>query len=124
MIWIQRLFVFLVSGTIVNVWLFRYNQNTAYRGNGAENLYEEFVAYGLNETFFYLIGGLKLTAAFGLFLGLFWKKSLLPSARIIALLMTGAIAMHLKIADPLMRSMPAASMLGLCLGIILMEKRK
>ena len=75
MLWIQRLFVFLISGTIVNVWLFRSGQATLYRGGAAANLRDEFMTYGLNDTLFYLVGGLKLLAAVALLLGLVWKKN-------------------------------------------------
>lgn len=124
MLWIQRLFVFLISGTIVNVWLFRSGQATLYRGGAAANLREEFMAYGLNDTLFYLVGGLKLLAAVALLLGLVWKKTLLPAAYLIALLMIGALAMHFKVADPLLRSLPAATMLLLCYGVIQLEKKQ
>ncbi len=111
MIWIYRLFIILVSGTVFNVWLFRMNQATSYRGSNALSLKEEFLAYGLNDTFFYLIGGIKLLAALCLLLGLRFKQTVRPSAQIIAVLMLGAIAMHFKIADPLMKSLPAIGML-------------
>ena len=37
----------------------------------------------------------------------------LPAASVLALLMLGAIAMHLKIQDPLLKSVPALSMLAM-----------
>ena len=81
------------------------------------------MVYGLNDTLFYLVGGLKLLAAVALLLGLVWKKTLLPAAYLIALLMIGALAMHFKVADPLLRSLPAATMLLLCYGVIQLEKK-
>jgi len=122
MIWIYRLFIILVSGTVFNVWLLRMNQATSYRGSNALSLKEEFLAYGLNDTFFYLIGGIKLLAALGLLLGLRFKQTVRPSVQIIAVLMLGAIAMHFKIADPLMKSLPAIGMLSMCLVILRLNK--
>ena len=106
MIWLYRLLIVLVSGTVFNVWLLRLGNATPYRGGTATNLQEEFLAYGLNETVFYLIGGVKLLAALGLLIGLKIPQTVKPSAQIIAVLMFGAIGMHFKIADPIVRSYP------------------
>ncbi len=65
MIWLYRLLIVLVSGTVFNVWLLRLGNATPYRGGAASTLQEEFLAYGLNDTVFYLIGGVKLLAALG-----------------------------------------------------------
>ena len=94
-----------------------------YRGGTANTLQEEFLAYGLNETLFYLIGGLKLLAAVGLIVGLKVSKTVKPSTQIIAVLMFGAIAMHLKIGDPIVRSLPAIAMLTMCVIILRLNKR-
>ncbi len=123
MIWIYRLFIVLVSGTIFNVWLLRMNQATPYRGSTAGSLKEEFLAYGLSEPIFYLIGGIKLLAALALFFGLRVKQTVLPSVQIIIVLMLGAIAMHLKVADPLLKSLPAIGMLSMCLIIMRLHKQ-
>ena len=123
MIWIYRLLIVLVSGTVLNVWLLRMGKVTPYRGGDATTLAEEFIAYGLNETIFYIIGGIKLIAALGLLIGLGFKNFITPSAQVISVLMIGAIAMHLKVADPLIKSLPAICMLIMCLGIIRLHKQ-
>lgn len=123
MIWIYRLFIVLVSGTVFNVWLLNMDQSSPYRGADAANLQAEFLAYGLSETIFYLIGGIKLMAALALFFGLRFKRTVVPAAQIIAVLMLGAITMHFKVADPLLKSLPAIGMLGMCLIIIRLHKR-
>lgn len=123
MIWLYRLLIVLVSSTVFNVWLLRLGNATPYRGGAATNLQEEFLAYGLNETVFYLIGGVKLLAALGLLIGLKVPQTVKPSAQIIAVLMLGAIGMHFKIADPIVRSLPALAMLGMCLGILRLNKK-
>lgn len=123
MIWIYRLFIVLVSGTVFNVWLLNMDQASPYRGSAAPNLKEEFLAYGLSENIFYLVGGIKLLAALALFFGLRVKQTVVPSAQIIAVLMIGAIGMHLKVADPLLRSVPALGMLAMCLVILRLHKR-
>jgi len=123
MIWIYRLFISLVSGTVFYVWLLNMNNTSPYRGGAAVSLKEEFLAYGLSESIFYLIGGIKLLAALALFFGLRFKRIIVPSTQIIAVLMIGAIAMHLKVADPLLKSLPAIGMLSMCLIILRLHKR-
>lgn len=121
--WIYRLLIVLVSGTVFNVWLLRFGQPTPYRGANATSLQSEFLAYGLSENIFYIIGGVKLLAALALLLGLKFKQTVRPAATIIAILMVGAIAMHFKIADPLVKSLPAITMLGMSLGILSLNKK-
>ncbi len=37
----------VVALGILNVWIIRFNRSTQYRGGGAQNMREEFQAYGL-----------------------------------------------------------------------------
>ena len=53
-----------VGLTVINVWLFRSNKSTSYRGGDATNLMEEFAVYGL-EDYFILIGLIKVSLAGG-----------------------------------------------------------
>ena len=46
----------VVSLVVINVWLFRFNKSTIYRGGTASNMIEEFAIYGLNGTMVYIIG--------------------------------------------------------------------
>lgn len=122
MIWIYRILIVLVSGTILNVWFLRQAQATPYRGADALSLKEEFLAYGLSEPLFYTIGGIKVLAAIMLLIGLKVKKWVKPAAQIIALLMVGAIAMHLKVGDPMLKSVPAIVMLAMSISILRLDK--
>ena len=88
-----------------------------YRGGAAANMLEEFAAYGLPAWSCYLVGFLKVASAFALLAGLLYPAVVLPAAIIIAVLMAGAVAMHLKVGDPFMKSLPALSVLILS-GII------
>jgi uncharacterized membrane protein YphA (DoxX/SURF4 family) len=117
----MQLFLFglriVVALGLMNVWLLRFSQSTPYRGGAARNMPEEFAAYGLPAWFTYLIGTLKVGAALCLMAG-FWLPGLIfPAAMAICLLMVGALAMHLKIGDPLKKSIPALIMLALCAAI-------
>lgn len=123
MIWIYRLCIVLLSGTIFNVWFFRFNKATAYRGGEASTLKEEFIVYGLEGPMIYLIGGVKLLACALLLFGLRFKALVRPSAITLIILMLGALAMHAKVGDPLMRSLPAALLLGLGSAIFFLDRK-
>jgi uncharacterized membrane protein YphA (DoxX/SURF4 family) len=110
----------IVALGILNVWLLRSGRATSYRGGGAGSLREEFSNYGLSIRAMYVVGGLKIASAFGLLLGLFLPFLIKPSAAILIILMLGAIAMHLKIKDPLMRSLPAGCILLLSVLILIL----
>ena len=103
---------------LLNVWLLRFNQRTAYRGGSAGSMREEFAAYGLPAWFAYVIGVLKVGAAIALIVGIWIPALVLPAAALIGVLMLGALSMHIKIHDPLTKSLPALGMLALSLGIV------
>ena len=46
----------IISVGLINVWLFRFNKVTQYRGGGANNMKEEFQAYGLPIWLMYVVG--------------------------------------------------------------------
>ena len=102
---------------LLNVWLLRFNRRTAYRGGDAASMPQEFASYGLPAWFAYVIGSLKIGAALALIAGIWIPTLVLPAAALVSILMLGALAMHIKIADPLKKSLPALGMLALCLAI-------
>lgn len=105
---------------IFNVWLLRFGQSTEWRGGDAKNMKEEFAVYGLPSWFVGVIGGLKLLLAVALVAGI-WVPSLVrPAAIGMAILMLGAIAMHIRVKDPIKRSAPAFSMLVLSLLLLVL----
>lgn len=108
----------VVGCGLLNVWLLRFNQATAYRGGSASSMLEEFAAYGLPAWSCYLVGFLKVASAFALLAGLYYPVLILPAASVVAALMAGAIVMHLKVADPFKKSLPALSMLTLSLLMV------
>jgi len=113
---IIKVFIFF---SIVNVWFLRFNKPTSWRAGQAANMKKEFEVYGLSETMLYLVGGLKVLAATLLVTSIWAPQLTLPSAGIMALLMAGAITMHIKVKDPLKKSFPAFSFLVLSLLLIL-----
>jgi hypothetical protein len=102
---------------IFNVWLVRPGKATEWRGGTAQNLKEEFAAYGLPDWSMGLIGFLKLLCAALLIVGIWVPVVTQPAAIALAVLMLGAVAMHVKVKDPAQRSLPALIMLLLCLVV-------
>ena len=103
---------------LLNVWLIRFKKSTDYRGGSAQNMKEEFAAYGLPEWFCYVVGGLKIVSGVVLLIGLFVPGLALYPALVVSVLMLGALAMHVKVKDPIKKSVPAAAVLALCVLII------
>lgn len=113
----------IVSLVVFNVWLFRFNKSTIYRGGEASNMIEEFAVYGLNETMVYLIGGLKILAALGLLIGFFKDKITIPSALLMSGLMMGAIFMHFKVEDEAIKFLPAGLMFTFSICIFYLQRK-
>ena len=112
-----------VSILVMNVWLFRFNKETPYRGGNAKNMIEEFAAYGLDLNTMYLVGSLKIIASLGLIIGLLKTKISVYSSLLMAILMTGAIYFHFKISDPAIKYFPSALMLTCSIFIYFSSKK-
>ncbi|MBF24921.1 MAG: hypothetical protein CMP49_00150 [Flavobacteriales bacterium] len=108
----------LISLTILNVWIVRYNKKTQWRGGEAKSLMEEFHVYGLPHWFMLIIGFLKISLALLLIVGLWIPSVNLYTACAMSVLMLGAIIMHLKVNDPIKKSLPALSILVLLISLI------
>ena len=112
----------IVGLGLLNVWLVRPKSATAYRGGSATSLKEEFAVYGLPSAAFYIVGALKVTAAVVLILGVWIALPVQIAAAVIAALMVGAIIMHVKVRDPLVRAAPATIMLLLSTAIVVLTQ--
>ena len=108
----------IIALGILNVWLIRFNKKTSYRGGNAKSLKEEFKVYGLPNWSFFTIGFLKISLAFFLILGIWYKDITIYATIGMAILMIGAIFMHFKVKDPLKKSIPALSILAMLITII------
>ena len=97
----------VVALGILNVWLLRYGKQTAWRGGDAKSLKEEFATYGLPSWFMGVVGFLKILFAALLIMGVWLPAATKPAAIGMSVLMLGAVSMHLKVKDPLKKSMPA-----------------
>lgn len=113
-----RVSMAVIALGIVNVWLVRAGRPSGYRGGSAKTLREEFQVYGLPSWAMPVVGGLKLAFAAMLVLRLFNVPAYARIGAIgIAVLMVGAIAMHVKVKDEWKKSLPAATMLVLSLFV-------
>ena len=112
--------LFIALG-LLNVWLVQSGRSTPYRGGDAVTLKGEFLVYGLPGWAVYLVGFLKIVAALALIVGIWLPALVFPAVVVIGVLMVGAIAMHVRVSDPLKKSIPALIMLVLCVLRVLMR---
>jgi len=108
----------LLALGLVNVWILRFRKPSAWRGAAAPDMRAEFAAYGLPPWFVGVVGTLKLACAAGLLIGLWVPALVVPAAGLLAALMLGAVLMHVKISDPVRRSLPAFLMLAGCVTLL------
>ena len=96
---------------LINVWIFRFDRATEYRGGEAKNMKEEFIAYGLPVWLMYFVGFMKLAIAIMLIISFWIEELLVYNLVVLALLMVAALLMHVKVKDPIKKSYPALSIL-------------
>ncbi len=109
----------IISVSILNVWLIRFNKATTYRGGDANSMKEEFAAYGLPDWSMYFVGSIKVLLSLIIIYSVFINSiDLLICYYLMSFFMIGAIIMHIKIKDPIKKSLPAISILILLLTII------
>ena len=108
----------IIAFTLLNVWLIRCNKQTIFRGGDSTSMEEEFSTYGLPKWFMYTIGCMKVIIAILLIVGI-WINALNFYCYIsLCVLMLGAIIMHLKVKDEMIKSVPAFSILTLLLLLL------
>ena len=118
---LSKLLSVIVGLTVMNVWIFRSDKSTLFRGGDANNLIEEFEVYGLGE-YFLIIGIIKVGLAILLILSLYFTKVRFFAASGIAVMMLVAIFMHINVGDELIKSLPASILLLSSLIIAYAEK--
>jgi uncharacterized membrane protein YkgB len=111
----------IVGISILNVWLVQNKKATRWRGGNATTLMEEFQVYGLPVWSCYAIGILKVVFALMLLAGIWVPELIQVAASGLALLLAGSVAMHFRVNDPIVKSLPAGIFLVLCLGIIVLS---
>jgi VIT1/CCC1 family predicted Fe2+/Mn2+ transporter len=112
----------LIAFGLINVWLLRSGRQTKYRGGDARTMKEEFSVYGLPVWFMYMVGFFKILIAVVMLITVFVPFLMqtlgITALCILCLLMLGAISMHIKVRDPLVKIIPAMGMLVLALLVL------
>lgn len=108
----------LLALGIFNVWIFRRNRPTAYRPDGAANIREEFQRYGFPEGTWKVVGASKVLIAGMLIAGIFFPVVVPFAAGALTVLMIGAVASHLRVGDPMVKSVPALLMLAMSAAVV------
>ena len=101
----------LIALGIYNVWLLRRDRPTAYRPDGAQNIEEEFARYGLPGWAWIAVGAAKVTLATALLIAIAVPGLAPWAGGLMALFMLSAVVAHVRVSDPLMKSVPALLML-------------
>ncbi len=97
----------IIAIGLINVWLVRFHKPTKYRGGGAGNMVDEFAVYGLPKWFMYLVGAGKIIIAVLMIIGFWVPMVIYPASLLLAVLMVGAILMHIKVKDSFIKAVPA-----------------
>lgn len=108
----------IVGLSILNVWLVNSKKPSRWRGGSAQTIHEEFAAYGLPTWSVYVIGASKVGLAILLLASIKFLFLQEVAAFGLVFFLSGSVLMHFKIKDSLFKSIPAASFLILCLGIV------
>ena len=106
--WINVVQVF-IAVAMFDVWLFRYNRPQRARGGDAQTMAEEFRVYGLPDWFRGVVRVLKLAAGTLMVVGIWSPQAALAAGIALVVLMGGAITMHIKVRDPIYKSIPATT---------------
>ncbi len=120
--WIVPIIQLVIAFGLINVWLVRFRRPTKYRGAGAQNMKEEFSVYGLPEWSLYVVGFFKVMIAMSMIVTVLIPELMfligVPALVILTVLMFGAIAMHIKVRDSFIKSLPAVLMLSMSLLVL------
>lgn len=96
----------VIAVSVLYVWTFRF-----------DNIVKEFREYRLSDTFRSLVGAAKIAASTLLIVGVWYPELVLVPALVMAVLMAGAQASHLKVRHRLAAFVPSAVLLLLSLFV-------
>ncbi len=113
--WIVPALQVAIALGLINVWIVRKGRATKYRGGSAQNMKEEFIAYGLPVWSMYIVGFLKIVIALVMLVVAFLPHFMYPfglsALALLVVLMSGAVVMHMKVKDSFVKTLPAILML-------------
>lgn len=110
-----------IAIAMFDVWLFRYDRPQRARGGNARTMVEEFRVYGLPDWLRNVVRVLKLSAGTLMVVGLWSPLAAFIAGAVLVVLMGGAIVMHVKVRDPLYKSIPAVTFFVLS-GLVTFER--
>ena len=117
---ILSVFQAVIGLSVLRVWLLNFNKPTKWRAGNAISMREEFEVYGLPDWTLYMVGLLKVAFSVGLLAGIWLPELVVTSAAGIAFFMFFAILMHIRVKDPIVKSIPAITFFTLSILIILL----
>ena len=104
----------IVGASILFVWLFRTNVPTNFRVGQAQSLREEVTEAGFPDYVYDVMRIVKPIFAFFLIMGIVWNPITLPCMAFTTIFMIGAVVMHIKVRDNLIKMLPAVTLLLFC----------
>ena len=113
-----QVFVALV---IFNVWTFRAEKPTKYRGGTARTLREEFIEFGLSKRVFLLTSLIKPMLAVALIVAIFFPFMTIPTALLMAFFMAAALLMHYRVKDKLVKFIAPGTLFACCIAIVIVS---
>ena len=120
---LNSVFQVIISLSVLKIWIINFNKPSQWRGGNAKTMKEEFEVYGLPDWCLYTVGFLKCSFSIGLIVGLWIPEIIQLSAFGIAFFMFFVIMMHIKIKDPIIKSLPEFILLILSVLIILLYEQ-
>ena len=113
-------FQVIISLSVLKIWIINFNKPSQWRSGNSKTMKEEFEAYGLPDWSLYTVGFLKCAFSIGLIVGLWIPEIIQLSAFGIVFFMFFSIMMHIKIKDPIIKSLPEFILLILSTLVILL----
>jgi len=104
----------IVGVSILCVWLWRANVPTNFRVGQAQSLREEVTEAGFPDYVYDVMRIVKPIFAFFLIMGIVWNPITLPCMAFTTIFMIGAVVMHIKVRDNLIKMLPAVTLLLFC----------
>ena len=113
-----QVFVALV---VFNVWTFRAEKPTNYRGGSAKTLREEFIEFGLSEKIYMITSLSKPTLSVALIVAIFIPIITIPVALAMTFFMAAALVMHYRVRDELIKFVAPGVIFLCCVAIIVVS---
>jgi hypothetical protein len=118
---VAKIISVIIGLGLLNVWLLRFNKPTNWRGGRAKNMKEEFGVYGLPSYVLYSVGFVKVTIGLLLIMSIWLPQFVTHASTIVlSILMLCAVLMHLKVKDPIGKSLPAFLLLSFSVVVVVL----